>query len=90
MEIDINNKIYIIKNDDFNIVDKELLSNMVTDYYDSFNYIVGDYAYNKLRLKGFYDSNNKKVKKYNDIKYLDNYLKKYCAYGCKWFCLKKK
>ena len=24
-----------------------------TDYFDDFDYILGDYAYNKLRLKGF-------------------------------------
>ena len=25
----------------------------------------------------------------NDIKFLDNYIKDYCAYGCKWFLIKK-
>ena len=26
---------------------------------------------------------------YNKISTLDNYLQTKCAYGCKWFCLKK-
>ena len=49
----------------------------------------GDYAYNKLRLKGFCNFKNKNRKEINDIKNLDSYIKNYCAYGSKWFLLKK-
>jgi uncharacterized protein YutD len=42
-----------------------------------------------LRLKGFYEDSNPKALSYNKISTLDNYLKTKCAYGCKWFCLKK-
>ena len=59
------------------------------DYFLPFDYILGDYAYDKLRLKGFYDSNNKKVKDFNNINNLDDYIKKYCAYGARIFVLKK-
>ena len=50
---------------------------------------MGDIAYNKLRLKGFYESNNKKVKDINNYKNLDNYLKEYCAVDCRYYILKK-
>ena len=60
-------------------IDEELLSSKITDYW----------AYNKLRLKGFYEDSNPKALSYNKISTLDNYLKTKCAYGCKWFCLKK-
>ena len=40
-------------------------------------------------VKGFYDSNNKKAKKLNDIKYLEDYIKEYCSPGAKTFLLKK-
>ena len=33
-----------------------------TDYFQEFDYILGDYAYNKLRLKGFCDKGNKLFK----------------------------
>ena len=56
---------------------------------DKFDYIFGDIAYDKLRLKGFCDSNNKDKTKINDIKFLEDYIENYCAYGCKWFLLKK-
>ena len=62
---------------------------LCTDYFVDFDYIFGDYSYSKLRLKGFYDNSNKKVKNINNIKELDNYLKDYCSYDCKYFLLKK-
>lgn len=88
-ELDINGKKYeLIKNvrEGF---DLDEVSSKLTDYFHPFDYIVGDWAYSKLRLKGFYDSNNKLKNKINDIKLLDNYIKDYCAYGCKWFLIKK-
>lgn len=72
--------------DCFNI---DELKNIVTDYFYEFDYIFGDYAYDKIRLKGYFDSDNEKVNKINDIKFLDEYIKNYCAYGAKYFLLKK-
>lgn len=60
-----------------------------TDYFDEFDYILGDYSYEKLRLKGFNDTKNPNTKKINDISYLDEYLTNYCAYNCGYFLLKK-
>ena len=59
------------------------------DYFYEFDYILGDYAYNKLRLKGFCDKNNKRYNKINDYATKDEYLKNLCAYKCKFFVLKK-
>ena len=60
-----------------------------TDYFYNYDYIVGDIAYSKLRLKGFYDHKNKKAKKINDYNKIDEYLEKNCAKDCKYFILKK-
>ena len=60
-----------------------------TEYFYDFDYILGDYSYNKLRLKGFCDKNNKRYNKINDISIKDEYLKTVCAYDCKYFVLKK-
>ena len=87
--IEINNNIYeLIKNyrDAFN--EEELLSKF-TDYFYDYDYVVGDIAYSKLRLKGFYDSKNKKAKKINDYKYVDKYLKEMCANDRRHFIVKK-
>ena len=60
-----------------------------TDYFYDFDYVVGDIAYDKLRLKGFYEDDNKKSKDINKISKLDDYIKNSCAYGCKYFVAKK-
>ena len=67
----------------------EEVVNRITDYFSEFYYILGDWAYGKLRLKGFYNESNKKVKDLNNIKFLDKYLENNCAYDCKWFLIKK-
>lgn len=89
MEITINEKKYeLIKNykDAFN--QEEFLSKC-TDYFHDYDYIVGDIAYGKLRLKGFYDEKNKKVNKINNFKNVDKYIETNCAYDCKHFIIKK-
>ena len=68
--------------------DEVAFKDKYTDYFYDYDYILGDYAYNKLRLKGFCEKNNKRFNKINDIKNKDNYLTKECAYKCKYFLLK--
>ena len=69
--------------------DSVIVKEFFTDYFLPFDYVLGDYAYERLRLKGYYDSSNKKVKDFNNIKNLDDYIKNYCAPGAKIFVLKK-
>lgn len=52
--------------------DEEYFKEMFTDFFYDYDYIVGDISYSKLRLKGFYESDNKNVKKYNDVKNLED------------------
>lgn len=88
-QVQINNKTYEIIENDNNCLDIELLKEKITDYFDNFDFIFGDYFCDAVRLKGFNDSNNKKTKKINDIKFLEDYKKNYCSYGAKTFLLKK-
>lgn len=89
MEIVVENNNYELITNYRDAFDKDEFISKCTDYFYDYDYIVGDIAYSKLRLKGFYDSNNKKKKKLNDFKYLDDYLKNYCANDCKYFVVKK-
>lgn len=88
-QVVLNKMTYQIEKDDHKLFNEQEVTEKCTDYFVPFDYIVGDYSYDKLRLKGFYDQNNKKVSEINNIKDLDNYLKNYCAYGAKYFLLKK-
>ena len=89
MNIEVNNNKYKLIKDYKMAFDIDEFISKCTDYFDDYDYVVGDIAYGKLRLKGFYDENNKKVKKINNFKYVDEYLKIYCANDCKYYILKK-
>ena len=86
--INVNDVEYEVIENYNDAIDLEVLKDKITEYFDGFDYIVGDWAYGKLRLKGFYASDSKKAKKMNDISSLKEYLENKCAYGCKWFQLK--
>ena len=88
-KIDINGTMYELVKDEAGCFSKEDVIEKITDYFDDYDYIFGDYSYEKVRLKGYYYSKNKKAKKINDIKYLEEYIKNYCSYGAKVFLLKK-
>lgn len=66
----------------------EVISKM-TDYFDDFDYIVGDWAYGKLRLKGFCTKNNSKYREINSYDNVKKYISNECAYDCKHFILEK-
>lgn len=70
-------------------LDLNELKEKYTDYFYPYDYILGDYAYSKLRLKGFCDKKNKSYNKINDYNNIDSYIKNQCAYECKYFIIKK-
>lgn len=73
--------------DGFNL---EELTTKYTDYFIDYDYILGDWAYGKLRLKGFCDKDNPLYNDINNYDIIDNYIKENCAYDCKYFIIKKK
>ncbi|MBQ4263441.1 MAG: YutD family protein [Bacilli bacterium] len=82
------NKYVIIKDYKEAFNEQEFL-NKYTSYFETYDYILGDIAYSKLRLKGFNKKNNKQYNKINDYEKVDKYLKENCAYDCKYFILEK-
>lgn len=56
-----NNKYELIK-DYKNAFDLDEFISHYTDFFEDYDYLLGDIAYSKLRLKGFYDEKNKKSK----------------------------
>lgn len=90
MDVRINEQHYELIENYKNAYDETELINRADEYFTEFDYILGDYAYGKLRLKGFYDQNSKKVNKINNFANKNDYLTNFCAYECKYFVLKKK
>lgn len=83
----INNKKYQVMKNYKDALNIEELKEKLTEYFDNFDYIVGDIAYSKLRLKGFNSKTNKNFKPFNDVDKVEEYIKNNCAYGCKWFMI---
>lgn len=89
-------KIIILENIEYKLItdykdafDEEELKSKYTEYFKNYDYIVGDIAYGKLRLKGFNSKNNQNFNKINNFEGLDKYIKENCAFGCKYFVLEK-
>ena len=54
-----------------------------------FDYIVGDWSNEQLRLRGFYKE-ERDVATMDKLSRLDDYLLEYCSYGCAYFVLENK
>lgn len=88
-ELEINNHKYLLEkniNDCFNY---EETKSLATDYFEEFDFIFGDYSYDKLRLKGFCKKKNKRWNEINDIETIEDYILNYCSYKANYFLLKK-
>ena len=92
----INMKKFNLENNEFELIkdykdgfDLEELTNRYTDYFNDYDYILGDWAYGKLRLKGFCNKENKLLNDINDYSNIDDYIKNGCAYDCKYFIIEK-
>lgn len=84
-----NDNKYIIFKGEVDLFDYDTLKELFTSYFDNYDYVLIDEAYNKVRLKGFCDNGSKMHNKYNSIDMLDDYITNYCAYNCRWVLLKK-
>ncbi|MGX9135722.1 YutD family protein [Rummeliibacillus sp. JY-2-4R] len=60
-----------------------------SDILSKYDYIVGDWGYGQLRLKGFYEDKNQKASFDTKISTLQDYIYEYCNFGCAYFVLKK-
>ncbi|RYL93531.1 YutD family protein [Sporolactobacillus sp. Y61] len=68
---------------------EEAFISRYSEILNKFDYIVGDWGYNQLRLRGFYDDHNHKSSFDTKISTLVDYLVESCSFGCAYFVLKK-
>ncbi|MFD0717422.1 YutD family protein [Paenibacillus sp. GCM10027626] len=60
-----------------------------SDVLDRYDYIIGDWGYNQLRLKGFFRDNHPKATPGSVISGIVDYINEYCNFGCAYFVLQK-
>lgn len=85
----------IVKSDDIvltlvenhkNAFDATVFSQKFSQLLLKYDYILGDWGHEQLRLRGFYKA-DKPVASQFKSDYIDIYLKEYCQYGCAYFIL---
>ncbi|MFD2637760.1 YutD family protein [Piscibacillus salipiscarius] len=68
---------------------EEAISERFSDILTKYDFIVGDWGFGQLRLKGFYDDQNQKATFDTKISTLEDYLYEYCNFGCAYFVMKR-
>ena len=77
--IKVNQQYFELIEDYRECFDEELFASRYSDILDKYDFVVGDFGYDQLRLKGFYKDSNKKQANYTYIitkLYLTNIFKK--------------
>lgn len=69
--------------------DLEKLANRYSEVLSRYDFIVGDWGYEQLRLKGFFDVTNKRALPDQRIDTLEDYLYEYCNFGCAYFVIER-
>lgn len=69
--------------------DPEMFITRYNEVLDRFDYVVGDWGYSMLRLKGFYEASHPKANHDSSIAVLQDYINEYCNFGCPYFVLRR-
>ncbi|BDG30843.1 hypothetical protein PthBH41_05550 [Parageobacillus thermoglucosidasius] len=85
----INNICYELVENVKNAFNEEAFRARYADILSKYDYIVGDWGYNQLRLRGFFDDHNQRATYDTKISTLSEYLYEYCNFGCAYFVLRK-
>lgn len=68
---------------------QEAFRKRYSEILNKYDYIVGDWGYGQLRLKGFFSDDHTRATPETKISYLQEYLNEFCNFGCAYFVLKK-
>ena len=85
----VNNYCYEVIKDFRNGFNEEAFRARYSDILTKYDYIVGDWGYGQLRLKGFFADDNPKATFDTKISVLSEYLYEYCNFGCAYFVVQR-
>ncbi|WP_251547144.1 YutD family protein [Limosilactobacillus caecicola] len=83
----INNHPYEIVKDDDHSFDLDKFTDRFSMILSKFDYLVGDWGYGQLRLRGFYSSDNPLYVPGRGTDTIQDYLYEQCNFGCKYFII---
>lgn len=67
----------------------DIFSQRYSEILKKYDFIVGDWSHEQLRLRGFYYDDLRGVPKDMKISSLEDYLVEYCSFGCSYFVLER-
>ncbi len=85
----IGGKSYEVLHENRNGWNAEAFRDRYSEVLERYDFIVGDWGYNQLRLKGFFRDNHQKANKDSSFSTLPDYINEYCNFGCAYFVLEK-
>lgn len=88
--IELNGKTYELIEENKEGFEAEAVKERYSEVLSKYDFIVGDWAYEQLRLKGFYHDNHAKAPIDAKISCFQDYIYEYCNFGCAYFVLKKR
>ncbi len=87
--ITVQNQFFELVKEEKDGFNEEAFKERYSEILNKYDFIVGDWGYNQLRLRGFFDDQNQKATYDTKISTLEEYIFEYCNFGCAYFVLKK-
>lgn len=87
--IHIGGKSYEIVLENRNGWNPEAFRDRYSEVLERYDFIIGDWGYSQLRLKGFFRDNHQKATKESSFSGMSDYINEYCNFGCAYFILEK-
>jgi len=87
--IELNGKNYKLIENVKDGFQEDALNERYSEILQKYDFIVGDWGFDQLRLKGFFHDKNVKASFDSKISMLDDYIYEYCNFGCAYFVLEK-
>lgn len=87
-EFTINGHKYVLLSEYRDAFQTEKLEERFSSILSKYDYIVGDWGFDQLRLKGFFSPENPLSQKTTSVDTIQDYLYEYCNFGCAYFVIK--
>jgi len=85
----IGGKVYEVMINHKNGWNAEAFRGRYSEILERYDYIIGDWGYNQLRLKGMYHDGQSKIAKESQFSFTTDYITEHCNFGCAYFVLRK-
>ncbi|QKG83720.1 YutD family protein [Kroppenstedtia pulmonis] len=89
MNVEIQGSRYELVRNHKNGWNPEVFGKRYSEVLKKYDYIVGDWGYGQLRLKGFFSDQHPKATRETRITHFEEYIHEYCNFGCAYFVLRR-